>query len=55
MYTCVFRFPNKMEGNGNDGDDGGGDSARISREHPSPISHTPRDYISGKGQSLTPI
>ena len=37
---------------GDGGDDGGG---RISPEHPSPILHAPRDIISRKGKSLTPI
>ena len=38
-----------------DGGDGGGDDGRISPEHPSPILHAPRDIISRKGKSLTPI
>ena len=40
---------------GDGGDGGGGDDGRISPEHPSPILHAPRDIISRKGQSLTPI
>ena len=38
-------------------DDGGGDDddGRIFPEHPSPILHAPRDNISRKGKSLTPI
>ena len=35
---------------GEDGDDG-----RISPQHPSPILHAPRDNISHKGKSLTPM
>ena len=44
-------------GDGDDGDgDGYGDGdGRISPEHPSPILHAPRDIISRKGKSLTPI
>ena len=39
-----------------DGDDGGDDDdGRIFPEHPSPILHAPRDIISRKGKSLTPI
>ena len=38
-----------------DGDDDDGDDGRISPEHPSPILHAPRDIISRKGKSLTPI
>ena len=38
------------DGGGDDGDDG-----RIFPEHPSPILHAPRDIISRKGKSLTPI
>ena len=37
------------------GDDGGGGDGRIFPEHPSPILHAPRDIISRKGKSLTPI
>ena len=37
------------------GDDGGDGDVRISPEHPSPILHAPRDIISRKGKSLTPI
>ena len=38
------------------GDDDGGDGdGQISPEHPSPILHAPRDIISRKGKSLTPI
>ena len=37
-----------------DGGDGDGDG-RIFPEHPSPILHAPRDIISRKGKSLTPI
>ena len=36
-------------------DDGDGDDGRIFPEHPSPILHAPRDIISRKGKSLTPI
>ena len=44
------------DGGGGDGDGGGGgDDGRISPEHPSPIIHAPRDIISRKGKSLTPI
>ena len=38
------------DGSGGDGDDG-----RIFPGHPSPILHAPRDTISRKGKSLTPI
>ena len=38
-----------------DDDDGDDDDGRISPEHPSPILHAPRDIISRKGKSLTPI
>ena len=37
-----------------DGRDDGGDR-RIFPGHPSPILHAPRDIISRKGKSLTPI
>ena len=37
------------------GDDDDGDDGRIFPEHPSPILHAPRDIISRKGKSLTPI
>ena len=37
------------------GDGGDGDGGRIFQEHPSPILHAPRDIISRKGKSLTPI
>ena len=38
------------------GDGGGGNGGgRIFPEHPSPILHAPRDIISRKGKSLTPI
>ena len=37
------------------GDGGGDDDGRIFPEHPSPILHAPRDIISRKGKSLTPI
>ena len=37
------------------GDGGGGDDGRIFPEHPGPILHAPRDIISRKGKSLTPI
>ena len=46
---------------GEDGDDDGGggddddDDGRSFPEHPSPIFHAPRDIISRKGKSLTPI
>ena len=35
--------------------DDGGDGGRILPEQPSPILHAPRDNISRKGKSLTPI
>ena len=38
-----------------DGDDGGDDDGRIFPEHPGPIIHAPRDIISRKGESLTPM
>ena len=40
-----------------EGEDGneGDDHRRISPQHPSPILHAPRDNISRKGKSLTPI
>ena len=34
---------------------GGDDDGRIFPEHPSPILHAPRDIISRKSKSLTPI
>ena len=42
---------------GGGGGDGGGDDddGRIFPGHPSPILHAPRDIISRKGKSLTPI
>ena len=40
------------DGGDDDGDDG---DRRIFPEHPSPIFHAPRDIISRKGNSLTPI
>ena len=36
-------------------DDGGGDDKRVFPEDPSPILHAPRDNISRKGKSITPI
>ena len=42
------------DGGGGDGGGDGGDG-RISPEHPRPILHAPRDIISRKGKSLTPI
>ena len=43
-------------GDGGGGDGGGDDDdGRIFPEHPSPILHAPRDIISRKGESLTPI
>ena len=42
-------------GDGDDGGGGGDGDGRISPEHPSPILHAPRDIISRKGKSLTPI
>ena len=41
------------DGGGDDGGDGG--DGKISPEHPIPILHAPRDIISRKGKSLTPI
>ena len=41
-------------GEDDDGDAGDNDG-RIFPEHPSPILHAPRDNISRKGKSLTPI
>ena len=35
--------------------DGDGGDGRISSELPSPILHAPRDNMSRKGRSLTPI
>ena len=47
---------NVQKGAGEDGDsDDGDDDGRIFPEHPSPILHAPRDIISCKGKSLTPI
>ena len=44
------------DGDGGGGGGGGdGDDGRIFLEHPSPILHAPRDIISRKGKSLTPI
>ena len=47
--------PQPWVGDGGGGDGGGGDDGRIFPEHPSPILHAPRDNISRKGKSLTPI
>ena len=44
-----------MGDGGDGGGDGGGDDGRIFPGHPSPILHAPRDIISRKGKSLTPI
>ena len=49
------KFFQTRVGDGGGGDGGGGDDGRISPEHPSPILHAPRDIISRKGKSLTPI
>ena len=38
-----------------DGGGGGGDDGRIFPKHPSPILHAPRDIISRKCKSLTPM
>ena len=46
--------PQPRVGDGDD-DDGGDDVGRIFPEHPNPIIHAPRDIISRKGNSLTPI
>ena len=46
------KFFQTRVGDGGGGGDGGG---RIFPEHPSPILHAPRDIISRKGKSLTPI
>ena len=40
---------------GDGGDDGGDGDGRIFPEHAGPIIHAPRDIISRKGKSLTPI
>ena len=52
----------KIRAGGRAGDGGGGDGGgdddddgRIFPGHPSPILHAPRDLISRKGKSLTPI
>ena len=48
--------PQVGDGDDDDGDDDDGDDGgRIFPEHPSPILHAPRDIISRKGKSLTPI
>ena len=44
-----------MGDGGDGGGDGGDDDGSIFPEHPSPILHAPRDIISRKGKSLTPI
>ena len=49
------KFFQTRVGDGGGGDGGGGDDGRIFPEHPSPILHAPRDIISRKGKSLTPI
>ena len=49
------KFFQTRVGDGGGGGDGGGDDGRIFPEHPSPILHAPRDSISRKGKSLTPI
>ena len=53
LSSLVFRLSSQTRvGDGGDGDGGDG---RIFPEHPSPILHAPRDIISRKGKSLTPI
>ena len=51
------KFFQTRVGDGGDDDDDDGDDGdgRISPEHPGPIIHAPRDIISRKGKSLTPI
>ena len=50
------KFFQTRVGDGDDDDDDGDDGdGRISPEHPRPILHAPRDIISRKGKSLTPI
>ena len=49
------KFVQTRVGDGGDGDDGDGGDGRTPPEHPSPILHAPRDIISRKGKSLTPI
>ena len=46
-------FQTRVGDGGGGGDDG--DGGRIFPEHPCPILHAPRDIISRKGKSLTPI
>ena len=43
------------DGDGDDDGDDGDDDGRIFPEHLSPILHAPRDIISRKGKSLTPM
>ena len=44
-----------LKGEGEDNSGGDDCDGRIFPEHPSPILHAPRDIISRKGKSLTPI
>ena len=50
----TWRFVRQIFWKGS-GDDDDGHDGRISPEHPSPIPHAPRDNMSRKGKSLTPI
>ena len=50
-----FPTPPPWVGDGGGGDGGGDGDGRIFPEHPSPILHAPRDIISRKGKSLTPM
>ena len=53
LFVPIFGRESPLGLFGDDGDgDGGG---RIFPEHPNPIPHAPRDIISRKGKSLTPI
>ena len=54
---CKEKATRRDEINGGDGGggDGGDDDGRILPGHPGPIIHAPRDIISRKGKSLTPI
>ena len=56
-FFCFFTKVVAPQANPHDDGDGDddGDEGRIFPEHPSPIIHAPRDIISRKGKSLTPI
>ena len=61
LSSLVFRLSSLffLESNiprvGDDDGDGGDGDGRIFPEYPSPILHAPRDIMSRKGKSLTPM